>query len=807
MFNKKRIFVFLVSILLISLFILTSCKRTYIVSFYVDDAIYKEVEVNKNKTVEEIIAPLKDNYEFSGWYLNETKYIFSSKVKSDLKLVAKYVSVCDKNGHIYNDSCDSICNKCNEERNVEHSWLEATYTKPKTCSICGITEGEVKPRPTEIIVESSKVVLYINDTYQFNPSVLPNAVSQKVKYSIKTADGGEATITDEGLLTALHEGYVYVNISSDELSYIGTTVTVQILHPLITDGEFDAYNIMTGYGTDASSEVEINYHTHNIYTKVEYTLATDPDFTQFTDVTGTGYYFTHGIDNVDIPFPGRNVYRVSLKGLLPDTEYIYRINKGNDTYTETYSFKTAKNDGSDSAFIVMADIHYHAKTEEDGTFESHGSEISETVIDNILKYNSNANFIVTAGDIVDTGGNANTWSVFFEHSKSLKTMARMGVAGNHEYYISGTGQSDGRYQKAHYATVNNGPQNQLGLSSYVVYNDILLIMIDNEDASGRSYMLEWLDDILENVEYRYSIAFMHSPIYHENSDRDEKMMDVFDKHCVDLVVAGHYHGHGVVKNYYDGKVTSDTGLGVNYMMASFGGEKSRTEKNLAKGYLVETSNGVITMKYFDENGNLLETQTYVSKRNKEVVTETKDNLIQSVKGTYNNETNEYEISVSDKFYGNVKKMEIEELLRGEIKDDMVFPTASYNKYIIKDLKKNYQYNFKITLYFSDGTSDVIYESLDLATDINLQVTNVTNNSVTLGFNASDSSMLYIIKDYIVYINGVEYSTFNYLDLSDEPVLSYILTGLNSNTHYDIKLVARDYKGKELYEYSVETTTK
>ena len=755
----------------------------------------------------------------------------------------KTCSVCGKTegsvlAHTYDNDCDSSCNVCGQTRNVSHSyvdatcvkpatcsvcgdttgdalghtWVDATYTAPKTCTSCGLTEGDPKPQPTNILVDSSKISIYIGETYDFNPQVLPLEVNQEVTYSLTKAEGGEGTISEDGIFEALHEGFVYIRISSKELSYISTTVTIEVLHPLIENDAYDAFNIMTGYGSDASTEVEINYHTHNIYTKVEYTVATDTEFNNFTDVTGVGYYFTEGTDKVTIPFPGRNVMRVSLKGLEPNTKYIYRINLGNDTYSEVYSFTTAKNDGSDSAFIILADTHYHAQTAEDGTFKSHGSEMSETLINNILLHNDNVNFVVSAGDIVDTGGNANTWSVFFEHSKSLKYMARLGVPGNHEYYITGTGQSDGRYQKAHFATPFNGPSTQIGLSGYVVYNDILIILVDNEGAAGRTELMEWMDDILENVEYTYSIAVMHTPIYYEehetsNKDRDEKMMDLFDKHSVDLVVAGHYHGHRVRSNYYDGKTSTDSGLGVNYMTASFSGVKSRSDTSLASGYLVETSNGVITLKHIDENGTLLHTYTFANKKGKESVPETKENLLNSLTGTYNEETQEYIISMSNKFYGNVKKLEVEELLRGEIKGDMVFPTSSYNTYKIANILPNYQYNFKLTIHFNDGTTEVKYMSIDLSKPINLKVSTVTQDSISLSFDPSSDDMLYSIKEYIVYVNGEEYSRFDYIDYYDNPVTSYVLKGLSSNTTYEITLVAKDYYDKKLYQHSVSATTK
>lgn len=44
--------------------------------------------------------------------------------------------------HTYDNACDAICNECGEEREITHSWKEANCTAPKTCKICGATDGE-----------------------------------------------------------------------------------------------------------------------------------------------------------------------------------------------------------------------------------------------------------------------------------------------------------------------------------------------------------------------------------------------------------------------------------------------------------------------------------------------------------------------------------------------------------------------------------------------------------------------------------------------------------------------------------------
>ena len=44
--------------------------------------------------------------------------------------------------HTYDNTCDAICNECGEEREITHSWKEANCTAPKTCKVCGATDGE-----------------------------------------------------------------------------------------------------------------------------------------------------------------------------------------------------------------------------------------------------------------------------------------------------------------------------------------------------------------------------------------------------------------------------------------------------------------------------------------------------------------------------------------------------------------------------------------------------------------------------------------------------------------------------------------
>ena len=53
----------------------------YTISFYVDDEIYTTIETSGNETITLPEAPLKDNYEFNGWYFD--KNIWNNKLSAD----------------------------------------------------------------------------------------------------------------------------------------------------------------------------------------------------------------------------------------------------------------------------------------------------------------------------------------------------------------------------------------------------------------------------------------------------------------------------------------------------------------------------------------------------------------------------------------------------------------------------------------------------------------------------------------------------------------------------------------------------
>ena len=91
--------IFLLILLLIPLLFNVSCNDeenkeviTYTVSF-VNDDVLEEVTVKENDKVSKPVDPVKDGFEFIGWYLNDELFSFESQIVSNITLKAKYEEV------------------------------------------------------------------------------------------------------------------------------------------------------------------------------------------------------------------------------------------------------------------------------------------------------------------------------------------------------------------------------------------------------------------------------------------------------------------------------------------------------------------------------------------------------------------------------------------------------------------------------------------------------------------------------------------------------------------------------------------
>lgn len=640
----------------------------------------------------------------------------------------------------------------------------------------------VEERSMEVSLSEENIFLQGSATLTVN--IFPKTVDQK--YKVDLSDRNLASYND-GVITGLAQGTVEITVTSVADNSLVEKVSLTIM-PDLAEEKFDAEYIATAHGENASTSAMVKYQTHNKNTSVEYTLATDTEFNNATKLVGSCYYFCEEHEDLDGPFSERYIYRTYLNNLTPDTTYIYRINKGDNTYSETYSFKTAKGSG-DTTFIYLTDTHYWVKA--DGT--SHGSEISEETIKNIVARHPEATMVIDSGDTIDTGGNDRIWNIMYKHRESLKTLTYASVPGNHEYYVNGTGQWDNRFFKAMSPSLMNGPKeiNQ-GSSYYFVYNEVLFLMLDNVKATNYNQHFAWIESVLRNNTSKYIVVNYHIPTHEGGTDQDDNYNNLFQKYGVDLVLSGHYHteDYDFIYNNVD---ISKGDAGVHFFRGGSSGAKGGTPVGYA---ITITEDGHISIKRYSTQGTLEKTYELDTIKYKEPVGG-------EVKVEINPlpEENKAIISWGEGAYGQYQKIEIEETIRGQFYQEIYIHSKGYKDVEVPLARLGYDSSFLITLTRLDGTKETIVKPV-ITNEASISAS-ASNTSAVLTIAPSSTPMFdFLMTSYNIYVNGEKVATS--IPYSQT---TYTLNNLSKNSKYHVTVEVVDYDGNVAYilETDFQTT--
>lgn len=100
--NKKNIIVGAIIVLLIITVIVETImlfnrKTVLTVSYEVNGEVVKTENVEEGKTATRPTDPTKEGYDFLGWFLGSEKFDFSTAIKENIKLEAKWISKTDDN--------------------------------------------------------------------------------------------------------------------------------------------------------------------------------------------------------------------------------------------------------------------------------------------------------------------------------------------------------------------------------------------------------------------------------------------------------------------------------------------------------------------------------------------------------------------------------------------------------------------------------------------------------------------------------------------------------------------------------------
>ena len=386
---------------------------------------------------------------------------------------------------------------------------------------------------------------------------------EQLKDVIKT---GQNTIAVE-----LHQGRasssdIYFEFNNLQVDYGQEETTVEQKALNLTIGEDETKMNLTWYAnTNTSGTVQlakagamINGEFPSQFTTVEATN---------NQANDKGFYYNQS----------------TLTNLEENTKYVYRVVNG-DQVSEIYDFTTKDFDGSYN-FIFAGDPQIGAS----GSASKDTEGWDKTLSDSINKFNPN--FILSAGDQVNTASDENQYSGYLDHEE-LTSVPQATTIGNHD-------SSSNAYTQ-HFNLPNETAKGETaaGTDYWYVYNNTLFMNINTNNTSTAEHKAFMKEAIKENQDVRWKVVVFHHSVYSVASHsvessilkRREELTPVFDDLGIDVVLMGHDHVY-VRSNMMKGmKVSQET--------------KDLTSVTDPEGILYLTANSASGSKYYDIKTNI-----------------------------------------------------------------------------------------------------------------------------------------------------------------------------------------------------------
>lgn len=386
---------------------------------------------------------------------------------------------------------------------------------------------------------------------------------EQLKDVIKT---GQNTIAVE-----LHQGRasssdIYFEFNNLQVDYGQEETTVEQKALNLTIGEDETKMNLTWYAnTNTSGTVQlakagamINGEFPSQFTTVEATN---------NQANDKGFYYN----------------QATLANLEENTKYVYRVVNG-DQVSKIYDFTTKDFEGSYN-FIFAGDPQIGAS----GSASKDTEGWDKTLSDSINKFNPN--FILSAGDQVNTASDENQYSGYLDHEE-LTSVPQATTIGNHD-------SSSNAYTQ-HFNLPNETAKGETaaGTDYWYVYNNTLFMNINTNNTSTAEHKAFMKEAIKENQDVRWKVVVFHHSVYSVASHsvessilkRREELTPVFDDLGIDVVLMGHDHVY-VRSNMMKGmKVSQET--------------KDLTSVTDPEGILYLTANSASGSKYYDIKTNI-----------------------------------------------------------------------------------------------------------------------------------------------------------------------------------------------------------
>ena len=489
--------------------------------------------------------------------------------------------------------------------------------------------------------------------------------------------------------------------------------------------------VWTQVGEDASTELMVAWHSNYGEGTLYWTLDSDTNFKNAIEIKAKGVY-----DNTSYEYDKVSFYefKVSVKDLIPDTKYRYRIKCGTTT-SKAFTCKTAGTAGNFN-FLWIGDYH---------TYKVDSCQTRYTYVNQFVsqleKINFNFDLVVSSGDNVSYGGSYDNYQVMNSKISFFSSKVFASTTGNHDYYGShnqypdSSKNIDNRFFESVFTHPDNGIDNPLDSSYWFIYNSVMFVMLDSL-AAGYSHTLaaqkDWFAKIVSENEgrFQYLIVMEHYPwmnaLTGEHSgpytSNYNQWYQLFDKYGVDLALAGDHHVYYRSKFIYEGNIYDEDNKGTMYVGCPQIGDRYRTitdrkdpeyyairiddiadEPNKLANYsgctrFTVTPNG-IKGELYDTNGDVKDSYTIKAKRQVNWA-DKKDSILDTLKAS-NNGTKTY-IDFSPAYSEYIDKIRLYD------SDNKIVAVEYPAKYgtsflTIDNLEANKTYNYKLVIDYVDGT--------------------------------------------------------------------------------------------------------
>jgi hypothetical protein len=237
---------------------------------------------------------------------------------------------------------------------------------------------------------------------------------------------------------------------------------------------------------------------------------------------------------------GDRIFSATLTGLRADTRYAYRVGDGRG-WSTVRAFTTADPETRTVKFLLFGDSQSVPPY----------SQWRRTV-QNAFKAHPDARFMVSVGDLVDTGASAAHWHAWFSAAEGvIDTIPVMPALGNHEAYPL-TSTAWRAYWHTQFRLPQNGPAIVKNQAYSFDYGPLHLVMLDSQQGEQRwagdilTPQRKWLDLDLAKTRAPWKLAFFHKGPYELHGGGNAAVKAAFcptlEKRGVAVVFSGHDHG-------------------------------------------------------------------------------------------------------------------------------------------------------------------------------------------------------------------------------------------------------------------------